>query len=446
MNFSKEELIEIGKYIRTIRKKRGFKLEDLADENISSSTISNIEKGVEGVSDEKRNYFYQKMGFDHVSIPRLIEEEKKNDYWIKTQLSYIEHLIDLGEPQVGLQELRKLELNTDYLKGSKYFLRGRAYVVQGKETEKAEPYFKKALELIKQSSSDPFNYRSSCYNQLGKISYYNNRFADALRYTDKGIYTYIKSSEYNQHLIFSLLMNKVVYLNKIGYRDKASSVLDQLWQRENEIHNVDVIANMYDLQATIHMENELYSQALETAEKGLRIARINKLSYRTVELLLTIGKTLMAMNKFTEAKTALNTALKLKGQVKQKHGFLPVYNQLGKLFLIQKKPEEAKKIIETAINEKAIAKDMVRYVDALLTLGQSLIEQGHINEAIELYLETKELTEQHSLLSQQHEVFFRLCEIWKEKDSVEYNSFLSKKFEVELELRKRNGGDDYALR
>lgn len=46
-------LTEIGHIIRMVRKSRGLRLEDLADENISPATISNVERGVAHVKQEK---------------------------------------------------------------------------------------------------------------------------------------------------------------------------------------------------------------------------------------------------------------------------------------------------------------------------------------------------------------------------------------------------------
>jgi cytoskeletal protein RodZ len=47
------QIQELGEIIRKIRKQRGLRLEDLADDNISVATISNVERGVPHVSMEK---------------------------------------------------------------------------------------------------------------------------------------------------------------------------------------------------------------------------------------------------------------------------------------------------------------------------------------------------------------------------------------------------------
>ncbi|PMB01594.1 hypothetical protein CEN49_27345 [Fischerella thermalis CCMEE 5273] len=69
---------EIGEVIRKVRKDRGLKLEDLADNNISVATISNIERGVPHVKTDKILYLLEKMKIQLESIPALIMGSKKS--------------------------------------------------------------------------------------------------------------------------------------------------------------------------------------------------------------------------------------------------------------------------------------------------------------------------------------------------------------------------------
>lgn len=427
----------IGEYIRKIRKKQGINMENLADENISIATISAVEKGAEWVSESKRRYLCKKLHIPFEDIPTLIIEIANEDNLIMNELIYIEQTIDLGEPQIGVKRLRQLKLSSPYHLATSHYLRGRSYIIQGKDRLKAQSFFEKALQLYHQSIDDPLNIASACYNQIGQILYYDNKYIEALAQTEKGIYAYKKQAKHNQHLIYSLLMNKIVYLNKLEYIDQASKVLNELWSRKNEITYIDVLTNMYDIQAMLHRKNKLYSRALETSYKGLKIAKVNKQLYRVVELLLTIGRTYMDLNKLNEAHTALQTALDIKSQVKQKHAFLPVYTELGKLYLLQRNPDKAREMIERAIDQESIIGDVLRYVEALMTLGESMQWQENHSEALELYQKILDITQKHALLIQEHEIVFRLCEYWKNRDTKEYNLFLEKKFIIELELRKR---------
>lgn len=53
-------IAEIGEVIRKKRKEQGLRLEDLADNNISPATISNIERGINHVNVHKIMYLLKK--------------------------------------------------------------------------------------------------------------------------------------------------------------------------------------------------------------------------------------------------------------------------------------------------------------------------------------------------------------------------------------------------
>ena len=58
------DLAQTGELIRKILKERGLRLEDLADENISPATISNIERGIPHVHVDKIRYLLNKLDLD----------------------------------------------------------------------------------------------------------------------------------------------------------------------------------------------------------------------------------------------------------------------------------------------------------------------------------------------------------------------------------------------
>ncbi len=57
LDLSQVNPIELGLYLRYVRKDQELTLENIADEKISVTTLSNIEKGKTKVSAEKVQYF-----------------------------------------------------------------------------------------------------------------------------------------------------------------------------------------------------------------------------------------------------------------------------------------------------------------------------------------------------------------------------------------------------
>ena len=70
---------EMGEIIRKVRKERGMKLHELADNNISSATISNIERGRSGVRFDKIEYLFEKLDIHMDKLTELLYKEKTRD-------------------------------------------------------------------------------------------------------------------------------------------------------------------------------------------------------------------------------------------------------------------------------------------------------------------------------------------------------------------------------
>ena len=52
-------------------------MEDVADENISPATVSNLERGVSHVKQEKMYYLLDKLGISIDKLPELIIDQKE---------------------------------------------------------------------------------------------------------------------------------------------------------------------------------------------------------------------------------------------------------------------------------------------------------------------------------------------------------------------------------
>src|SRR5690554_2865525 len=77
-NLNSIQINEIGELIRKRRREQGLRLEDLADENISPATISNIERGVPYVHQEKVRYVLSKLRLNPEDLPKLLLGEQQS--------------------------------------------------------------------------------------------------------------------------------------------------------------------------------------------------------------------------------------------------------------------------------------------------------------------------------------------------------------------------------
>ncbi|MRG28912.1 helix-turn-helix domain-containing protein, partial [Laceyella tengchongensis] len=106
---------QIGELLRKRRKELGLRLEDLADDFISPSTISNIERGITYVNEEKVRYIADKLGVNLEQIHELWAKEKQEEEQMELKLAAVESIVDLMNPDKGLEKLRKLAVPNNHL-------------------------------------------------------------------------------------------------------------------------------------------------------------------------------------------------------------------------------------------------------------------------------------------------------------------------------------------
>jgi transcriptional regulator with XRE-family HTH domain len=87
---------ELGAALRAYRKKQGLSIENLADENISATTISNIERGLPSVGADKTDYLMKKLGISLEKLLQAAEEHQKRREAIRIRLLSIEMMLDRG--------------------------------------------------------------------------------------------------------------------------------------------------------------------------------------------------------------------------------------------------------------------------------------------------------------------------------------------------------------
>ncbi|MEW9033299.1 MAG: helix-turn-helix transcriptional regulator, partial [Planifilum fimeticola] len=109
------ELKEIGDIIRKVRKERGLRLEDLADDQISPATISNIERGVPHVRPDKVMYLLQKLDIPLDKLPEIMNGEQRELEDLRLRLLIVETLSDIGRHDEALEMLESLEMEDSHL-------------------------------------------------------------------------------------------------------------------------------------------------------------------------------------------------------------------------------------------------------------------------------------------------------------------------------------------
>ncbi|QKI81425.1 helix-turn-helix domain-containing protein [Kroppenstedtia eburnea] len=96
---------EMGEIIRKVRKEKGLRLQELADNNISPATISNIERGRSGVKFDKIEYLFEKLDIHMDKLTELLHKDKSETQELENKLFVIETKRDIGMEEEALEEV-----------------------------------------------------------------------------------------------------------------------------------------------------------------------------------------------------------------------------------------------------------------------------------------------------------------------------------------------------
>ncbi|WP_175482266.1 tetratricopeptide repeat protein [Thermoflavimicrobium dichotomicum] len=428
----KLEHSEIGQLLRRRRKSLGLRLEDLADESISAATISKIERGIPSVSQEMFDCYLSKLGISDLQelVDVQVDQETKEEE-IKTKLFMIKSLLDHAGPSIALAKLRSLDISNHpkYLPEVKY-LKGKAYFIK-QNYEKAKKYFYEAISIV-ENHNQSIGAMAYCY--LGMIEYNQSNLYQAIDYTDLGlnIIEELNDETYKEEK-YMLLLNKIIYLEKLDRNSEAFGLLQELWEHKHKIETIQIKLNMYELFALILKKAKLYHQAIRYAKEGIEMARRNKEHSRAFDLWTSLGKIYFEMGELDEAEFCYLTALELRDKVTSKDLLIDTYADLGELYSYQKEWQLAEENLNEALkignryNGFKVAK-------VLEMKGTLKYHTGQHDEAIHCLEKALQLLQQYGSIRQQQRILLRLSKYCKDKSQEKYYYYLDRLFDTEEEL------------
>ena len=223
---------ELGAALRAYRKKQGLSIENLADENISATTISNIERGLPSVGADKTDYLMKKLGISLEKLLQAAEEHQKRREAIRIRLLSIEMMLDRGEWSRPRQLLESLQPEESLLP-EYYFVTGKCHCFL-ENWKRAEEALFKAIEYTQQQGRERTNIEAAAYTNLGLCSYRRGDLDQALDYTDKGLKAFVEGGERREYK-YVLLHNKAVYLRERELWGPALNVVEEAWKDRDRI-------------------------------------------------------------------------------------------------------------------------------------------------------------------------------------------------------------------
>lgn len=408
-----------------------MRLEDLADNNISVSTISNIERGLPNVHMDKVKYLSQKLG---LKLHELLMENKADDKKLRLRLLSIENTIRLVDADEGLLQLQSSASNewTNYQPFIK-FLMGKCYTKKQQWSE-AENAFLEVIHLVPlEPNLDACNLLAASYNELANIAYYRNQVHEAFQYVEEGIRTFIADEE-RPYLLPILLGNKAIFLERLGRLEEALRVIEEMNQNSLSIQHLDCLLSNYRLEALIYRKTKMYAKAIEAVQKGIETARINGIVNRSFELWTMLGSIYFADQQYEEAESCFLTALQLQKKMDRPHQLISAFTWLGLLYIQVNKWDLAETYLGQAVQRGLQTDDHLDYLEALIALGDCYRKQGMYLDAIKPYEQAHVMLKKSNpnAHEQEYPIVLKMGLCWKHLDSKRFQECKDYLFDMEI--------------
>jgi tetratricopeptide (TPR) repeat protein len=440
-------LEKIGPILRKRRTEMGLRIHDLADEQISKSTISNAERGLPIVTEAMYEYLLEKLELTH-SLQSMLEESEQQEKEAKEALLALESMIST-DPEESLQKLQYIQHTYDIQKNTPLyalhtFLLGRCAFEQ-KKWEKSKTYLHEVVERTKQQSSlTSTNLFSACMNDLGRIAFYENQVEDALRYTTDGL-AYLDNNGERTHYQFHLLLNKGIYLEKMREPERALEAIQELDREILKLSSiyevlyivhVDVIVQMHNMYASLYMELQMYQKALEYAKKAVQISRKNKYFRNLMNSQTYLGIIYANSGETQKAEKCFLDTLELEKRVEFDDHLPFAYVELGELYIKQKNWEKAETILKQALHISLRNEDFIHLIECTIKLGDCFVEQKKYEQAIPYYLKAEELILESGDLESENAVVINLGYCYKQLgDQSELEKYQRRALQVNTKIR-----------
>lgn len=440
---------ELGEMIRKAREERGFKQLSLSLEvDLPQSFISKVERGAYQANKNKLIILCEFLGLEFDCLSQYyVKQETDDELDIQLQLMEIEHEISIGDPDIGLEELRRLEEtrklsiegNKDVLTPTFYYLRGRYAEKKQKWNDALEYYALAAKTSSYFPELENSNMFADSCNALGRIYNRINNLHQAISCLDRGIEAYVPTGQ-RQYIIYHLKVTKAIVLEKLNRNVEALYLIEGIWSEKHLVKNADARLNITQIRIDLLIKLNRIDEAIHLALEDLDEARMNRLYDRCFELWSSLGECYTKKNLFTNAQLCYQAALKLENRiVRGQYLTITTYTQLGLLNLSQKSYEMAQISLEEAVKRGKLYQDDYRLVKALSALGSCYLKQKKDSKALKCLEQALEIANKHSFDLLKFDILLELTDICKRSNPSTYHNYVDQFQKVAIQLRKGVG-------
>ncbi len=427
-------LQEVGKIVRKVRKERGLRLEDLADENISPATVSNIERGIAHVSPEKISYLLKKLHLSENKLSEILIQEQKDLHKLQFIFLKISTLCELGYEDEALTQLSELQLREDHPFTAKiYYYKGCCFFNKQK-WKQAERAFLQVLRFIKQNSPafKNSNIAAACYLYLGCSQYQQRNFEQALTYLEHGIEIFQDDGD-QPHIKSQLFLHKIECLKKLRRVAEGNQLLQEIWNSVHNPHDIQTTIRFYALRSEFAQKAGLYDEAIHYATDGIKLASRNNQLNQLLNLWTTLGNIYMMCGEWSLSESCFQMVIQRKSPQNHDSKRASSYLQLGILYMKQNKLQQAYRYLQMAMKHSDSTKHTNQFSLCLLAIGDLCFSMGKIDEALYYFQKGQEITRKNADPKKELQFWLRMARYWESKDQNKFQDCIENIYRLQKE-------------
>lgn len=422
---------DMGELIRKVRKERKLRLEDLADENISPATISNIERGLPHVNTKKIDYLLAKLNLDKADLQRMMSDNQTEQEEIDHRLVAAKTLIDLGHSHLAEEWIDPAADDQHPLAVKVYHIKGQL-AMERSDWKRGERWLHQALRMGKENADPAWIIQS--HLELSRFYYRLHEWSQSLHHADSGLEACLP--EENQDICGELLLMRALCLEATNRRAECLQTVMQAWE-SNSLGLPSTQLEWHRLHGEIMRYNGLLEEAERITSKGLQLAHRYRDRQALFRLWALSGRIQMDQHHWRKAEISLRTALTWEAVVSDPELTASIHVWLGQVYTELNRHKDAQVWLHKAEEYSAASDDPRSYAEALLALGDHYRARGDYLQATSHYQRAQERCQEYQLLQLEYDALFQLAQLQEQQDVEQFQHSMRKLYELQKKMRNR---------
>lgn len=430
--------LELGAIIRKRRKELGLTLSDLATDNLSVPTISNIERGISNVNRQKLDYIMERLQLTGDLIENMSSAKVQEQKLLDRKVTIIRSLIELklyDQARTALQELEQkdsIRERPEY-EATVHLLKGTLYRKQ-ESWKRADSALMKAIQRAQESEIDTrTNIVAEAYHVLSFCAFYSDQdYKKAAHYADEALNAFDEDGD-RPFLKGRILCDKATYYFHMERYASAYKYVMNAQKICQRTHDLRGLVYTYNLEGMILGQQGLHDESIDAYIRAIRILCIKGPDLDLASIVyLNLGETHQLKDEYEEAHTCYHIALQAGKKTGNKMLLAATHTALGKLYYERGDYDRAREYTTYATEFSQYSRPKSEYLQLLLLRAKIALKLSIKEEFISTCQEGIALAQQTNLPAREKEFTYILAQYYDNKgDKKKFSQYTEILFKLE---------------